>query len=53
MTRHGNLPLSDFEALEVEVAMTLACTPLPLKKRAEVEKRMEALRLRVGVFKPQ
>ena len=47
-TPYGDVPLNDFEALEAEVAMMLACRPLPLKKRTEIQKRMEALRARVG-----
>lgn len=52
-TPYGNAPLNDFEALEAEVAMLLASMPLPLTRRTEIEKRMEALRVRAGVPKSQ
>jgi hypothetical protein len=49
----SKLSSKDLEALEAEIAMTLADPSLPMDKRLELEKRLEAIRARVGVEKPQ
>ena len=53
MTPYGNVPLSEFDALEAEVAMMLGCAWLSSKKRTELNKRMAAIRVRAGFLKPQ
>ena len=53
MTPQGNVLLSDFDALEAEIAMMVGCSWLPKKKRTELNKRMDAIRARAGVLKPQ
>ena len=52
------MPLSklssrELEALEAEVAMALTDASLPMQKRTELERRLEAIRMKIGVDKPQ
>ena len=43
----------ELDALEAEITMTLADPSLPMDKRTELEKRLEAIRVKAGVQKPQ
>ena len=52
------MPLSklsprELDALEAEVMLALADPTLPMDKRTELEKRLEAIRVKAGVQTPQ
>ena len=43
----------DFDALEAEIAMTLAESSFPLEKRTTYQKRLEAIRSKMGEQRSQ
>lgn len=43
----------DFDSLEAEMAMTFADSSLPMDKRSELQKRLEAIRVKAGVERAQ
>lgn len=43
----------EFDSLEAHIALTLASPTLPTKQRLELERRFEAIRLKVGVERSQ
>ena len=52
------MPLSrlsprELDALEAEISLALADPSLPMDKRSELEKRLEAIRVKAGVLTPQ
>lgn len=52
------MPLSklsprELDALEAEISLALADPTLPMEKRSELEQRLEAIRVKAGVQKPQ
>jgi hypothetical protein len=49
----SKLSLRELETLEAEVMLALADQTLPQNKPDELEKRLEAIRVKMGLDKPQ
>jgi hypothetical protein len=49
----SKLSPNELDRLEAEIAMTLADPSLPMDKRTELEQRLEVIRAKLGVEKPQ
>jgi hypothetical protein len=47
----SKLSLRELAALEAEIALMLADPALPIDKRAELERRLEAIRLKLAELK--